>query len=290
MKILVFGKHGQIARALHEEANSTHEIIALGREEADLFEKGIVVKEITRHAPDIIVNAAAYTAVDNAENETEAANHLNTVVPGEMASAAHKTGSHFVHISSDYVFDGDSASPYREDDPTKPLNVYGASKLAGEDAVMVANKGAIIVRTSWVFSEFGANFVKTMLRLAGERDTLSVVDDQIGGPTSARDIAIALLTIAQKKYRGAAGEGVYHFQGAPVVTWAGFAKKIFEIAGAQTLVTPIPTSQFPTPAARPLHTVLDCARLERDFGIPQPDWRPALRQVIEALQKKDEQP
>ena len=291
MRILLFGCNGQLARCVKDEAQATDEVIALGSAtDANLMQPGAANIAIAAHHPDIIINAAAYTAVDRAEEDKDAAMRLNAGAVAEIAGAARKAGAPFLHVSTDYVFDGHSNAPYKENDPTNPLNVYGASKLAGEKAALEENENAIIIRTSWVFSEYGANFVKTMLRLAGERDTLSIVDDQIGGPTSARDIARALLTIAHKKHRGAPGEGIYHFQGAPSVSWAGFASKIFEIAGANVAVTPIPTAQFPTPAARPLRTLLDCARIERDFGVAQPDWRIALRQVIEALQKKDEQP
>lgn len=291
MRILLFGCNGQLARCVKDEAQATDEVIALGSAtDANLMQPGAANIAIAAHHPDIIINAAAYTAVDRAEEDKDAAMRLNAGAVAEIAGAAQKASAPFLHVSTDYVFDGHSNAPYKENDPTNPLNVYGASKLAGEKAALEENENAIIIRTSWVFSEYGANFVKTMLRLAGERDTLSIVDDQIGGPTSARDIARALLTIAHKKHRGAPGEGIYHFQGAPSVSWAGFASKIFEIAGANVAVTPIPTAQFPTPAARPLRTMLDCARIERDFGVAQPDWRIALRQVIEALQKKDEQP
>lgn len=290
MRILLFGCNGQVARCVREEAGAAHEVTALGSEEADLMQSGAATTAITANQPDMVINAAAYTAVDRAEDEKDAAMRLNKNAAAEMARTAKVVGAPFIHISTDYVFDGHSDAPYREGDPTNPLNIYGASKLAGERAVLAENDSAIVIRTSWVFSEFGGNFVKTMLRLAGERDALNIVDDQIGGPTAARDIARALLTIAEKKHRGAPGEGVYHYQGTPGVSWAGFASKIFDIAGNAVTVTPIATKEFPTPATRPLRTILDCARIERDFGVAQPDWRIALRQVIEALAKKDEQP
>ncbi len=200
-----------------------------------------------------------------------------------MAEAAHEAGLPFLHLSTDYVFDGAAKDRLDEDAPTAPLNIYGATKLAGEIAVAAAHPGAVIIRTSWVFSEYGANFVKTMLRLSETRDALSVVADQIGGPTDAGDIARALLAIAGKKHRGAPGAGIYHFQGAPEISWAGFAEKIFEIAGRPVKVSHIPTSDYPTPATRPLNTVLDCAKIEREFGIGQPDWRASARRVIAAL-------
>jgi len=287
MRILLFGRNGQVARCFQEEAGA-HHVVALSSGEADLMTPGAGAAAVSEYQPDVVINAAAYTAVDRAEEEQDAAMRLNADAVAELAKAAKAVGAPFIHISTDYVFDGANDTHYAEEAPTNPLNVYGASKRAGERAALEENPDAVIVRTSWVFSEYGGNFVKTMLRLGGERDALSIVNDQNGGPTAARDIARALLTIAEKKHRGASGEEIYHFQGAPTVSWAAFAAKIFEIAGADVNVTPIPTTDYPTPAARPLHTVLDCARIERDFGIAQPDWRIALRQVIDALTKKDE--
>lgn len=290
MRILLFGRNGQVARCFLEEACAAHDVVALGSAEVDLMTPGGGAAAVSEYQPDVVINAAAYTAVDRAEEERDAAMRLNADAVAELAKAAKAAGAPFIHISTDYVFDGASNIHYGEDSPTNPLNVYGASKLAGERAALDENPETVIIRSSWVFSEYGGNFVKTMLRLAAERNALSVVDDQVGGPTAARDIARALMTIAEKKHRGASGDGFYHYQGAPTVSWAAFAAKIFEIAGADVNVTPIPTADYPTPAARPLRTVLDCARIERDFGIAQPDWRIALRQVIGVLTKKDEGP
>lgn len=283
MRLLIFGKNGQVARTLGEEAAGAHEIVALGRGEADLSRAGIAAETIRAHAPDVIVNAAAYTAVDKAENNRDAARALNARAPGEMAQAAKAAGAAFIHLSTDYVFDGSAGEPYREDAGTGPLNVYGATKLEGETAVLDANDQAVVLRSSWVFSEYGSNFVKTMLQRAAERDSLDVVCDQIGGPTPAREIARAVLTIAGKKHRGAPGTGVYHFQGAPAVSWTEFAEKIFEYANRAITVRPILTADYPTQAKRPLFTVLDCARVERDFGVARPDWRIGLRQTLAAL-------
>lgn len=286
MRILLFGRNGQVARALKNEAGA-HEVATLGREHADLLKVGAAQKAVKGHAPDIIINAAAYTAVDKAQDEKETAQRLNHTAAAEIAQAANQAGAQLIHISTDYVFDGEKTEPYLETDETRPLSVYGKSKCDGEKAVLEAFPEAIIIRTSWVFSEFGENFVKTMLRLARERNALNIVDDQIGGPTSARDIAHATLVIAGKKHRGASGAGIYHFQGSPAVSWAAFAAKIFEISGAEITVNPIATAQYPTPAPRPLNTVLDCAKMERDFGVAQPDWRASLRQTLAALNAKD---
>ncbi|MHA7872944.1 MAG: dTDP-4-dehydrorhamnose reductase, partial [Hyphococcus sp.] len=260
MRILLFGRTGQVARCFQEEA-AGHDVTALGRDACDLLQDGAAARAIGELAPDAVVNAAAYTAVDKAEEEGEQASRINAGAVGEMAQAAHALGAPFIHLSTDYVFDGAQSTPYREDDPTAPINAYGETKRAGEAAALSAHDGAIIMRTSWIFSEYGANFMKTMLRLASERTALTIVNDQIGGPTPARNIARAVLGIAEKKHRGAGGRGVYHYQGQPAVSWADFAVKIFEIAGADMTVTPIATRDYPTPAKRPLHTVLDCARI-----------------------------
>ena len=290
MRILIFGENGQVARALQDEAEGVHDIAAAGRAQADLTVSGAAASAVRAHEPNVVINAAAYTAVDKAETERDAARRLNAQAVKEMAQTAKDAGAHFIPLSTDYVFDGESDAPYKEDHEANPLNVYGETKHEGERAALEANDQSVIVRTSWVFSEYGANFVKTMLRLGAERDALNIVDDQVGGPTSARDIARALLVIAGKKHRGAPGEGLYHFQSAPAISWAGFARKIFELAGQNVEVNPIPTKDYPTPAQRPLRTVLDCARIERDFGVAQPDWRASLRQVLGALKDKEPSP
>jgi dTDP-4-dehydrorhamnose reductase len=283
MRILVFGKDGQVARALRDECPAGVEITTLGRNDADLTHAGVAQTAIAERRPDVIVNAAAYTAVDKAETDKAAAQRLNASAPAEMAQAAKEISAPFIHISTDYVFDGNLEGRLSENAAVGPVNVYGETKLAGESQVLNVNPDAIVLRTSWVFSEYGSNFVKTMVRLAGERDALSIVSDQIGGPTGAHDIARAILMIAGKKHRGAPGAGVYHFQGAPAVSWAAFAEKIFEIAGAAVKVSHITTADYPAPAKRPLNTVLDCAKIERDFGVGQPDWRASLRRTLAAL-------
>lgn len=283
MRILVFGKNGQVARALQNAAKGDVKLTALGRADCDLMKLGTASAAIAEAKPDIVINAAAYTAVDKAESEPQAAARLNTDAPAEIAAAVQIAGAQFIHLSTDYVFDGVSPERLHENDQTNPLNAYGATKRDGEIAVLAAHPDTIILRTSWVFSENGTNFVKTMLRLGNERDELSIVADQIGGPTDAYDIAAAILSIAAKKHRGAPGAGLYHFQGAPSVSWAAFATKIFDLANLDVKVSPIKTVDYQTPATRPLNTILDCAAIERDFGIAQPDWRIGLRRVIAAL-------
>ncbi|MEM9014649.1 MAG: dTDP-4-dehydrorhamnose reductase [Pseudomonadota bacterium] len=281
MGTLIFGKSGQVAQCLMQEGPG--DILALGRDDADLTVSGTAAAAIEKHRPDIVINAAAYTAVDNAEEDENAARSLNADAVAEIARASQAVGATFLHISTDYVFDGTQNEPYTEDHPTNPLNFYGQSKLDGEKAAIDNHGDAIVLRTSWVFSEFGGNFVKTMLRLSEERDSLTIVGDQIGGPTSARDIARTLLAIAERKQSGPGGAGLFHYQGAPAVSWADFARAIFAAAGRDVAVTDIATSDYPTPARRPLQTVLDCSRLENTFGIAQPDWRKAMKNVIATL-------
>ena len=278
MRILVFGETGQIARELARRAPVT----ALGRDAADLSHPEACAAAILASDADVVINAAAYTAVDRAETEEALATIINGDAPSAMARAAAAKGVPFLHVSTDYVFDGSGETPWKPDDPVGPLGAYGRSKLAGERGVRAAGGRHAILRTSWVFSAHGANFVRTMLRLGRGRDALRVVDDQTGGPTAAGDIAAALLAMARALHDGAPG-GTYHFAGAPDVTWAGFARGIFARAGLEVAVTGIPSSDYPTPARRPANSRLDCAALEADFGIPRPDWRAGLDRVLAEL-------
>jgi dTDP-4-dehydrorhamnose reductase len=279
MKILVFGRTGQVATEIQRLA----EVTALGREVADLAQPEVCAAAIRHHAPDLVINAAAYTAVDRAEAEEELACAINGAAPGAMARACADLGIPFCHVSTDYVFDGSGTAPRAPSDPVAPCNAYGRSKLAGEEAVRAAGGQSAILRTSWVFSAHGGNFVKTMLRLSETRDALTVVEDQIGGPTPAADIAAALLTMGRAMVAGHAG-GLYHFSGAPDASWADFAREIFAQAGRATVVTGIPTSAYPTPAMRPRNSRLDCRRLEAEFGIGRPDWRAGLSRVLKELE------
>ncbi|MBV7379832.1 dTDP-4-dehydrorhamnose reductase [Maritimibacter dapengensis] len=280
MTLLVFGKTGQVATEL---ARLAPDAIFLGRDDADLSNPAACVAAIKRHAPTGVINAAAFTAVDKAEDEEPLATVINGEAPGAMARACAELDIPFVHISTDYVFDGSGQDPWRPDDQTAPIGAYGRSKRAGEDAVRAAGGTHVIMRTSWVFSAHGGNFVKTMLRLGAERDALRIVSDQIGGPTGAADIATtalrALDTIATKPDL----YGTYHYSGAPDTSWAGFAKAIFDEAGLSVAVEEIPTTDYPTPAARPLNSRMDCSSLEAAFGIERPDWRAGLKDVIKEL-------
>jgi len=279
MTLLIFGQTGQVARELARRAPDAR---FLGRAEADLSDPAACAAAIRAQRPDAVINAVAWTAVDKAETEEDAATLVNGAAPGAMAQACADLDIPLVHISTDYVFDGAGTLPFRPSDPTAPLGAYGRSKLAGEVAVRASGARHVILRTSWVFSAHGANFVKTMLRLGADRPALRVVADQIGGPTPADAIAAACLTLADALREGAAG-GTHHFAGAPETSWAGFARETFALAGLPVTVEDIPSDAYPTPARRPLNSRLDCSALAADFGIMQPDWRAALAHVITEL-------
>lgn len=279
MTLLVFGKTGQVAQELQRRAP---EATFLGRAEADLSDPAACAAAIRAAAPTAVINAAAYTAVDRAEDDEAAATVINGDSPGAMARACAALGIPFVQISTDYVFDGQGTVPFAPGDPTAPLSAYGRSKLAGEQAIAGAGGPHAILRTSWVFSAHGGNFVKTMLRLAETRDRLTVVSDQIGGPTAAGPIADACLTAAAKLTEDPSLTGTYHFAGAPDVSWADFARAIFALTGAAVDVADIPTSDYPTPAQRPANSRLDCTRLAR-LGIARPDWHRDLTHVLTEL-------
>lgn len=278
MKTLVFGRTGQVATELQLRADVT----ALDRAAADLSDPAACAAAIIAQRPDVVINAAAYTAVDRAEEQPALAHTVNADAPAAMARACADLGIPFLHVSTDYVFDGSGTAPWQVTDPIAPLGVYGASKAAGEDAVRAAGGAHAILRTSWVFSAHGANFVKTMLRLSQTRDALSVVNDQIGGPTPAGGIADALLVMAQAMTQGQTG-GTYHYAGTPAVSWECFARETFAAAQRVVDVTGIPTTDYPTPAKRPLNSRLDCTLLEADFGIAPPDWRTDLTQIVSEL-------
>lgn len=279
MKTLVFGKTGQVATELQRFADVT----SLGRDQADLTDPAACAAIVGDADADVIINAAAYTAVDKAETDTNIAELVNSKAPTAMADAAAKRGIPFLHVSTDYVFPGGGETPWQTDDATGPLGVYGATKLRGEQGVQAAGGSHAILRTSWVFSAHGNNFVKTMLRLGKERDELTIVADQIGGPTAAADIAQALLAMADRFRGETSPNGIYHFSGGPNVSWADFAAEIFAQAGITCKVAPIPTSDYPTPATRPLNSRMDCSTTESTFGIERPDWRESLNKVLKEL-------
>lgn len=288
--ILIVGSTGQVARALVERA-ARHgvPVVAHGRPVLDLERPAGLGSAVVDIRPSAIVNAAAYTAVDKAESEPERAFAINRDGAAALARAAAVLGVPFVHLSTDYVYDGGKAEPYREDDATGPAGVYGRSKLEGEEAVRAASPKAIILRTAWVYSPFGNNFVKTMLRLAGERDRLRVVADQVGSPTSALDIAEAILAILRRiePDRPEAWAGTYHLAGSGEASWCDLARATLEIAamhGRRAVpVDAITTADYPTPARRPANSRLDTERLAEAFGVRLPPWRESLEVTVARL-------
>ena len=281
MAVLVFGKTGQVATELARVGGD--DVVCLGRAEADLADPDACAAIIRDTDATGVINAAAYTAVDNAEDEEALATVINGDAPAAMARAAAERGLPFVHISTDYVFDGSGVKPWLPEDETAPLGAYGRSKLAGERGVVAAGGTFAILRTSWAFSSHGSNFVKTMLRLAETKDHLTIVEDQIGGPTEAGDIARACLAVA-RGLSGATGQGgIYHFSGRPDVSWAEFAREIFAQADLKASVEGIPASAYPTKAKRPGNSRMDCSSLQASFGVTRPDWRESLGRVLADL-------
>lgn len=282
MKLLVFGQTGQVACELARRLPADVTARFLSRAEADLMDPAACAAAVMASDADAVINAAAWTAVDRAEAEESAATIVNGDAPTALAQACSARGLPFLHISTDYVFDGAGTTPFAPDHPTAPLGAYGRSKLKGEAGVRAAGGNALILRTSWVVSAHGANFVKTMLRLGRERPALTVVADQIGGPTPAAAIADALFTCARAMVAGQTG-GTHHFSGAPDTSWADFAREIMAQAHLPCQISDIPTSAYPTPAKRPANSRMDCSALKTAFGIGRPDWRVGLGDILKDL-------
>ncbi|MBB4955847.1 dTDP-4-dehydrorhamnose reductase [Agrobacterium vitis] len=290
-RYVVTGVAGQVVQSLIEQAKTAAgvDIIALGRPDLDLAIPETIERALLAAKPDLIVSAAAYTAVDAAESDEAAAFAVNAQGPAELARVAKKLGVPLVHISTDYVFDGSKVTPYNETDPVAPLGVYGRSKLAGEQQVAANTDDFAILRTAWVYSPYGKNFLRTMLRLAETRDDVNVVDDQVGNPTSALDIADAVLAVGRNLLTSndPALRGVFHLSGTGEASWADFAAEIFRMSGAQggvhARVGRIPSSAYPTPARRPANSRLDCAKLAKIHGISLPDWRISTERVVKQL-------
>ncbi|QCL97217.1 dTDP-4-dehydrorhamnose reductase [Agrobacterium tumefaciens] len=297
MRLAVTGKNGQVVSALQALASDELKIVSLGRPELDLALPETVLKALREVKPDVVVSAAAYTAVDKAESEQDIAFAVNRDGARAVAQAASDIGIPVIHLSTDYVFDGTKDTAYVESDPTGPTSVYGRSKLEGERAVSEATDNYVVLRTAWVYSEYGNNFVKTMLRLSENRDEINVVADQFGCPTSANDIAAAVVTIARKLVEDSSAplRGVFHLSGTGETNWANFAKQIFALSaengGKSIAVNDITTAQYPTPARRPANSRLDCSKLEEVYGIKLPSWQTSTRAVVTALaQSKKEMP
>jgi dTDP-4-dehydrorhamnose reductase len=292
-RVLVTGADGQVGRALLAEFRDTAELIACNRQTLDLSNPEKIRAKLREVNPDVILNAGAYTAVDRAETEGELAMAINGQAPGVLAEEAARSGALLVHYSTDYAFDGSKNGPWVEDDRTNPLSVYGASKLAGEEAIRSIGDRYLIFRTSWVYAPEGKNFVLTMLRLGSERDSLNVVDDQIGAPTTAADLARATQGIAAGILNDNFGPesdwaGTYHMTCGGSISWCGFARAIFErapelLGGKKPTVNPIKTSEYPTPAKRPLNSVLSNEKLQQRFGVRLANWQSALDEVLKAI-------
>ena len=282
MKLLVFGTDGQLVTEIVRDPQGAV-LEVRGMDVADFTDPDTCAGFVTATDADAVINAVAYTAVDRAEEDEALAHTINAETPGAIARAAAARGLPLVHVSTDYVFDGSGTAPRRPDAPTGPLGAYGRTKLAGEEAIRAAGGVHAILRTSWVVSAHGANFVKTMLRLGAERDRLTIVADQVGGPTPAADLAQACLAAARGLVADPGLSGTYHVAGGPDVSWADFARAIFERAGIDCAVEDIPTTAYPTPAARPLNSRLDCSATEAAFGLPRPDWRTGLDAILTDL-------
>lgn len=299
MKILLLGKDGQVGWQLQRSLAPHGDVVACGRAQCDLSDLGRIRSLVREIRPALIVNAAAYTAVDRAESEPELAQRINGEVPGILAEEAALLDAMLVHYSTDYVYGGAKQAPYVESDPTAPLNVYGRSKLAGEEAIRAVGGKSLIFRTSWVFGARGENFIKTILRLARERESLKVVADQVGSPTPAALIAtVTGVVLAMLRYGRPLEKGenrLYHLAAARPVSWYEFARTIVGLAGQAPgfdlrlkaeAINAIATTEYPTPARRPANSRLDCSRLESDFGLQMPDWQPYLVRMLQLLALK----
>jgi dTDP-4-dehydrorhamnose reductase len=290
--ILVLGRSGQVARALNDLSLSADEPFEfVGRERCDLADTHSLSQIIEQISPSAIINAAAYTAVDAAETDLEGAHAINVAGPAFVAQVAGQLSVPFVHLSTDYVFDGTKEGAYVETDPTNPINVYGLTKRDGETAILLANRDSVVLRTSWVYSPYGKNFLRTMLTLAQTKDALSIVDDQVGAPTSAHDIASACLRIAKAKQGGHRSNGIFHMTGGGHTTWRGFAEAAFDSTlswrgGQRPTVTPVPSTAYPTPARRPLNSRLNCDHLDTEFGIRLAPWQTSLLETLGTLKSE----
>ena len=290
MKILVIGSKGQLGQCLNDQlAITEHDVVYTSRGQIDIAEFEVTKAQMLEISPDIVINATAYTAVDKAEEERQAADRINHLAVANISNICVQLDCWLIHVSTDYVFDGNSEVPYKEDNPTNPQGVYGDSKLKGEVAIEASGCKYLIIRTAWVYSEYGNNFLKTMLRLGADRDELSIVGDQIGCPTYAQDIAKSIVSILSCLDLKDSSSGIYHYCGDEPCSWYDFARAIFLEAEVQGLKTPsyiksITTADYRTPAIRPAYSVLDCTKVESVFDVTQSNWRDGIKIVIDRLQ------
>jgi len=290
MKILVLGSKGQLGQCLNDQlAITAHDVVYTSRGQIDIAEFEVTKAQMLEISPDIVINATAYTAVDKAEEERQAADRINHLAVANISNICNQLDCWLIHVSTDYVFDGNSEVPYKEDNPTNPQGVYGDSKLKGEVAIEASGCKYLIIRTAWVYSEYGNNFLKTMLRLGADRDELSIVGDQIGCPTYAQDIAKSIVSILSCLDLKGSSSGIYHYCGDEPCSWYDFARAIFLEAEVQGLKTPsyvksITTADYPTPAIRPAYSVLDCTKIESVFDVTRSNWRDGIKIVIDRLQ------
>ena len=282
MKILITGRHGQLGSELHnlKQSYPQHQMVFMDREEMDLSNSDQITEILNTEKPDIIINAGAYTAVDKAESDQELCNAVNHIAVKTIGEWAAKNDAKVIHISTDYVFDGTSETPLKETDATDPINVYGLTKLKGEEALVQSGADYVILRTAWVYSTYGANFVKTMMRLMSEREEIGVVADQIGTPTYARDLAQAIMQIIEAPEFV---QGVYHYSNEGTISWHEFATAIKEIKGYSTKINAIGSEAFPTPAKRPNFSLLDKTKIKEIYKVSVPDWKTSLQEMLAKL-------
>ena len=281
--IVVTGKNGQLGSELQLLAPlfvAEYDFLFVDRSQLDLSSNDSIDNFFAAHTPSVVINCAAYTAVDKAETDREAAFQINGTAVGKLAAHAAAVNALFITVSTDYVFNGNGTSPYLPSDPTDPINYYGESKAVGEQLALVNNSSSIIIRTSWVYSRFGNNFVKTMMRLMGERPSLHVVGDQIGAPTYAADLAAAIMHMVAQKVAGNKHSGIYHYSNSGNISWYDFAVAIAKLIHSNCAVTKIGSEAFPTPAKRPRYSLMDCSAIIQDFGVQQPAWEDSLKTCI----------
>ena len=286
--IVVTGKNGQLGSEIELLSPSfaqAYDFLFADRAVLDLLLNESIDKFCAAHKPSVVINCAAYTAVDKAESDRVAAYQINAVAVGKLAAYCKAIGALFITVSTDYVFDGNGTSPYLPSDTTDPINYYGASKADGEKLALSNNPESIIIRTSWVYSRFGNNFVKTMVRLMGERPSLNVVGDQIGAPTYAADLAASIMHVVAQKTAGNKHSGIYHYSNSGAISWYDFAVAIAKMIHSNCLVAKIGSEAFPTPAKRPHYSLMECSSIIQDFGVDQPDWKDSLQVCIPLIQK-----